>query len=85
MCVHAHICECLCICKCCLGIYRCVWVDAGTYTPVDVECVYEDQTPVMGITLQLSCIVLAFPTPFSIAPCFCAYMFCICMNMHAEA
>ena len=29
------------------------------------ECVCEDQTPVMGITLQLSCIVLA-PPPFSI-------------------
>lgn len=62
MCVRKHICGCLCICRCCLGIYGCVWVDAGPYTPVDVSvCV---KTKHQSWVSPFSCPASCCPPPF---------------------
>lgn len=71
------------ICRCCLGIYKCVWVNAGTSTPVDVSV--RVKTKHQSWVSLFSCPVSCCP-PLSYCPiCLCVHMFCICMNMHAEA
>lgn len=87
MCVCAHIYGGLCICRCCLEIYRRVWVDAGTYTAVDVSvCVKtKHQSWVSLFSCPASCWLPPAPHLFYCPICLCEYMFCICMIMHAEA